>query len=709
MNTHNDVVFDGTNYFLFATNYNRSSIVRLDFGTSPLNTPKSTDLGNVGNLLPPQLEGVSIVNDNGKWYGFVVGGLGGLKAKLVRLDFGDKLTNIPTAVDHGNVGNLDWPHGYRIVKDGTNWFGIAASRSNNSITIHDFGTSLSNTPSGSYYQIASHNSASNLMVVKDGDNWHVFVTCLFGPALVRLDYGNSLLNTPKEVDLASFDGVLGSLPRAVIILKTCDRYIGFIGTEKGQVVRLDFKNGIDTVPVAKDMGTIYGSHVIANFTAITFYGEVLMFSNNTRSQILRASIPICSGNVPSSNEFTPPAYSYSKARTYDVSLYVNAGHYNQGMQCDQVVVIDSLLSLLGADTTLCEGDSLLLEVQYKSGKYVWQDNSTGYRLVVHDPGEYWVSPVSGQCLEADTIMVDLQARPTIFGNDTILCSGDELTLDLNGLKGTYRWHDGSVDSIFLVSGAGEYWVEVTQGSCTTLDSISVHNFPVPLLFGSDTILCQEDTFGLKVDHVAGPYLWHNGSTDSLFQVTEAGEYWVTATDSNNCIHYDTIEVDYYVIPDLLGSDTMVCDKNGLLLTVNGGPFEAYQWGDGSEKKTFNARESGLVTVEVETDCGLIGDSIFISYDSCDCAIFFPNAFTPNANGLNETFRPHTKCTFIEYNLKVFNRWGEMIFETTDETEAWDGTFRGSTVQDGIYLCIFQYRTLQDRRPAVRTVPVQVMK
>ena len=68
-----DIIYDGTNYYLFNTNYG-SSIVRWNFGASPLNTPALTNLGNVGNVLPPQLEGIQIFMEEDSWYAYVAGG-----------------------------------------------------------------------------------------------------------------------------------------------------------------------------------------------------------------------------------------------------------------------------------------------------------------------------------------------------------------------------------------------------------------------------------------------------------------------------------------------------------------------------------------------------------------------------------------------------------------------------------------------------------
>jgi gliding motility-associated-like protein len=65
--------------------------------------------------------------------------------------------------------------------------------------------------------------------------------------------------------------------------------------------------------------------------------------------------------------------------------------------------------------------------------------------------------------------------------------------------------------------------------------------------------------------------------------------------------------------------------------------------------------------------------------------FFPNAFTPNADGRNDVFKPFDLSAIIQYNMMVYDRWGAKIFETNDPNVGWDGKFRGEDVPDGGYV------------------------
>ncbi|NQV02933.1 MAG: gliding motility-associated C-terminal domain-containing protein, partial [Bacteroidia bacterium] len=83
------------------------------------------------------------------------------------------------------------------------------------------------------------------------------------------------------------------------------------------------------------------------------------------------------------------------------------------------------------------------------------------------------------------------------------------------------------------------------------------------------------------------------------------------------------------------------------------------------------------------------DSIVL--DECPVKFWIPTAFTPNGDGLNETFHPVGNET-AGYSMKIFNRWGEMIFETMIVEPGWDGTCHGEPCQADTYVYFITYKT-----------------
>ncbi len=99
---------------------------------------------------------------------------------------------------------------------------------------------------------------------------------------------------------------------------------------------------------------------------------------------------------------------------------------------------------------------------------------------------------------------------------------------------------------------------------------------------------------------------------------------------------------------------------------------------------------------VNFNCGI--DTIFktISVVNCDsikesCQLYIPNVFTPNADGINDKFYPSTFCPFEHYELLIFNRWGGLIFKTSNQTDKWDGKYKGSDCSDGVYVYLITYK------------------
>lgn len=118
----------------------------------------------------------------------------------------------------------------------------------------------------------------------------------------------------------------------------------------------------------------------------------------------------------------------------------------------------------------------------------------------------------------------------------------------------------------------------------------------------------------------------------------------------------------------------------------------YEWSTGEKTASIVVNTKGLYTATV-TLCDTVEVSTFLykytdNVDDC-YTVFYPNAFFPTgrADSLNSIFKTfqENEFTYDEFEMKIFDRWGEKVFETTDYTEGWDGTFRGKNMAPGVYL------------------------
>lgn len=103
-------------------------------------------------------------------------------------------------------------------------------------------------------------------------------------------------------------------------------------------------------------------------------------------------------------------------------------------------------------------------------------------------------------------------------------------------------------------------------------------------------------------------------------------------------------------------------------------------------------QSILLTLTAENECGNASENVVINVNQCNETVFVPNAFTPDGDEFNQTFKPVlTGIDVHNYQMIIFNRWGELIFETNNPEVGWDGTYGGEIVQDGIYTWSLQYK------------------
>jgi gliding motility-associated-like protein len=95
--------------------------------------------------------------------------------------------------------------------------------------------------------------------------------------------------------------------------------------------------------------------------------------------------------------------------------------------------------------------------------------------------------------------------------------------------------------------------------------------------------------------------------------------------------------------------------------------------------------------------------------NCDCRLQVPNAFSPNGDGINDDFRPVTNCTPIYYHLSVFDRDGQLLFESYTASSYWNGTFKGKNVPVGTYYYFLKVKGLNDTDFRQQAGSVTVLK
>lgn len=141
------------------------------------------------------------------------------------------------------------------------------------------------------------------------------------------------------------------------------------------------------------------------------------------------------------------------------------------------------------------------------------------------------------------------------------------------------------------------------------------------------------------------------------------------------------------------TDTLeICEGSSLILQPDNFDYKTYLWQDGSSGGSLTVTEAGTYKLTVEDVCHnkASDEVVVVSRDCSKGCLLFPNTFTPNGDGMNDVFRALGDCPVENFQLKVFNRWGDIVFEANDKDTAWDGTFDGKLTPISTYVWLANY-------------------
>lgn len=556
---------DSNDYFVFVVNTNGTrDVIRYDFGTNLASAPLATNLGDFGGLIPVTCKGFELVKTNGNWYGFLLGGTNAVNSDLIRFDFGSSLTNIPTVVDLGNLsGLLINPQDLFMFEEAGNWYGMTTNGFTGNLIRLNFGALISNVPTlTNLGNPGTLSFPTGLWPVFDGTDWHLFVVNRLSQTISRLDFGTSLLNPAVETNLGGFFGSFNS-PRDISIIKDCGNYYAYVTNEGDNTMTLlTFTNDIMSVPSALNLGNFAGFNGPRYLTRfLRDKDNVFSFTaNNLDNSISRLTYSSCNvSSLPSSTLQTPPIVQYNIPGQYNVYLVTDEGLPTMQVDCKLITVLAKPLIEINNDTSICQGDSIL--------------------LVANGPGlvsALW-SPIYNATAPYDTTSIIIYPREDY-----------EYNVRLEFLpNGGCRFDTSTLVKVSrVVADAGQdRWV--ADGATTVLGGARLSR-------------------GKEFSYQWNPPLYLDNAfiANPTCAPLDVQPYYLTVTnDSSSCVAYDTV------------------------------------W--------------------VRTEC---------------TDVHLPNAFNPVSDQPeNRNFGLfNNNVVKLEY-FKILNRWGQVVFETTDPGKRWDGT------------------------------------
>jgi gliding motility-associated-like protein len=282
-----------------------------------------------------------------------------------------------------------------------------------------------------------------------------------------------------------------------------------------------------------------------------------------------------------------------------------------------------------------------------------------------DPPPDNLYPVTPQVVNSGAPITDMNGWTEVSG--CFVANGGEQYITIGNF-----FPDAASASVPLAGSTAPYLGYVL------IDDVSVEAVDLALPL-SDITSCDGVPVVLDASSVGDSWTWDDGSAMSTLAVDGSGVHWVDI-NAGGCIVRDSCTVLIALPPTAeLGPDTMICQGLTLLLSVED-PNGTIAWSDGSSGVQVLVDRTGVYAVEVANACGSRTDTIAVTVEECPCTVFAPNAFSPNADGINDAFTVVRDRPF-PIELSIFDRWGEMIFQQSGPGPQWTG----ADAQPGVYV------------------------
>ena len=380
---------------------------------------------------------------------------------------------------------------------------------------------------------------------------------------------------------------------------------------------------------------------------------------------------------------------------YSTPIYVSATSDNCHFK-DTIELEIKPGSNIFKDTSLC-GSELTLSYNL-DGIYSFYVNGEYLNVNPWEPtgaGQYNISFYNSNngCNVRDTITIDTGRNIiTSIEKDTLsLCNERPLTLKYSGKLLDYEWNTASKEDSIIVTQEGDYWLKGSQIGCKKLEYyVNVIKDSVPEIFLRDTTICENEIY-----HFINPTPFNvtekSPNFDSFSAVTTTPLFMTL--EKNGCSTTDTALLTVTPSPNLSFIEEYCFDSDSVQLDAQ--EAYSYNWlGYTNTSRFLYANQYKTYTVSRGNLNGCIDTFSYEIRQNCALKIFIPNAFTPNGDQLNKSYRPIIIGDYENFTMQIFNRWGELLYETYDGTP-WTGFYKGVRVQQDAYFAII---TVESKDP-----------
>lgn len=359
--------------------------------------------------------------------------------------------------------------------------------------------------------------------------------------------------------------------------------------------------------------------------------------------------------------------------------------------------VHHFLSLCSRDTA----DRWLVSTG-NEGVFQWSTGENQREVRALKPGKYRCVSQAFCQVVVDEFELAFDPRLLLdLGYETGNC--DSMPIQIQAPTGFahHRWSTGDTGTAVWVEESGLIYLEAENECGWQKDSLRVYieSRPPPPLT-SDTFLCQ----GVKdpVFRVEGENLsWYSSSRSLIgapfmpyIHTDEPGMDSVFVTQRRGYCESEKAAIYIKVLykpKEEIPDEVTLCGKDPGLLGSPAQPGTHYAWNTGSREAMIIPTREGHYTRTSSNECGEYADNVRLYFSDCRECLMLPNAFMPSRGGM-ESFRPEYLCPVMDYEMKIFNRWGNLIFESSDPQEGWDGLHHGQPAGGGAYVYMIRYRS-----------------
>jgi len=398
----------------------------------------------------------------------------------------------------------------------------------------------------------------------------------------------------------------------------------------------------------------------------------------------------------------------------NITYTMTAVHDESGCTLTDDVAIEVLqvftLTVTPQDTSVCVTDGLILEATASTNEQLdWSWTPPALVNNPNLPSTEMVGNLSAQliitaindagCGAQDTVNVVMLVETTDLGPDIGFCEDEIITLQTGWPDDyTFVWSNDESSSSIDVNDGGNYTVDVTSPlGCESSDEVELTEYFYPVVaLGPDTAFCFPGSMQLDAGNPLLNHLWSTGDTTQWITVGTSGVY-EAMVDNGYCFSDDQVSVVVNPLPtNNLAVDSVICfGLPPYEMTLDAGNAgSTYSWNTNAVQQTININQAGIYSVQVTTAFGCTKNFTINVGEECEGVIWVPNAFTPNGDGINDVFFAKGE-NIEEFKMQIWNRWGELFYESTDINMPWLGQRRDGDyyVENGVYVYRITYRLL----------------